>query len=143
MKQAFDLEWVPPCVGMFKVNFNRASFGNPEPAGYGFIVRDHHRNIGSAKGRPLETRDDIHAEILSLLESLRIIKSKNLINYIVEGDSKTVISWGRGEKCSSWRMRHFIYEIQVLIKELKVVIIMFHAIKMCWLSGVLGRLKDL
>lgn len=36
----------------------------------------------------------------------------------VEGDSKSVINWGRGDR-GSWRLQHFIHEVKDLFVELK------------------------
>lgn len=51
-----------------------------------------------------------------------MLKHTNLYDCIVEGDSKSIISWGRGDQDGPWRFRHFIYEVRILINELKVVL---------------------
>lgn len=64
-----------------------------------------------------------HAELMGLLESLRMLKNMNAKESIVEGDSKTVISWGRGDKLGSWGLGHVIHEFKALTEELKVVLL--------------------
>lgn len=39
------------------------------------------------------------------------------------GDSTTIISWGRGDRCASWRLHHFISQIRTLIKESDIYLI--------------------
>lgn len=50
MKQTPVVDWVPPCVGKLKANFDGASFGNSGPVGYGCLVRDHLISIISVEG---------------------------------------------------------------------------------------------
>lgn len=49
-----------------------------------------------AKGGPIGISDANYAKFIGLLEGLRMLKYKGFKDYIVEGDSKTVISWGKG-----------------------------------------------
>lgn len=35
------LDWSPPHEGCLKLNFDGASKGNPGPAGFGCVLRDH------------------------------------------------------------------------------------------------------
>lgn len=60
------------------------------------------------------------ADILSLLYWLRMLKEKRLVEGDVEGDSITVINWGLGFSLGSWHWHHYIMEVRVLVKELKV-----------------------
>lgn len=59
---------------------------------------------------------------MGLLSSLGVVKDKGPQDCIVEGDSKTVISWGKGECEGSWRLHHFISEIKALTSLHKVTI---------------------
>jgi len=58
-----------------------------------------------------------------LLEGLNLAKSKGANGCILEGDSLMVISWGKGLKCGSWRLHHFLAEIKSLTKALNVELI--------------------
>lgn len=115
-------EWVPPCTRNLKINFDGASFGNPSPAGYGCVLRDHDGVIEGVNGGPIRRADANQAKLIGLLESLRLLKSRNITECMVEGDSKTVISRGNGEMVRSWRLRHLIYKIQALIEECKATL---------------------
>ena len=37
--------WTPPPSGFLKINFDGASRGNPRPAGFGVVLRDHTSKI--------------------------------------------------------------------------------------------------
>lgn len=62
--------------------------------------------------------DATHAETLGLLEGLKLTRDKGVRDCILEGDSLSIISWGRGDCCGSWRLNHFIDKIKSLIKDL-------------------------
>lgn len=113
------LDWIPPLGGQVTINFDGASFGNLGPVGYGCLMRDSQGSIILVKGGPLGRCDVNHAELIGMLEGLKMLKSKGFFNCSVEGDSKTIISWGRGDSEGFWRLRHYIYEIQALSLHLK------------------------
>lgn len=58
--------------------------------------------------------------MVGLLESLHMIKTKNLYECVVEGDSKTMTSWGNGKSGGSWRVNHFICKTKDIMRNLKV-----------------------
>lgn len=87
--------WSPPQCGLFKVNFDGASFRNPGPAGYGCLMHNHNGVVLMVKSGPLGHCDTIEAGLIELLHSLHLLKVKGVQKCIVEGDSKTVISWGQ------------------------------------------------
>lgn len=67
--------------------------------------------------------DSNHAELVGLLEGLRVIKVKGLNDCIVKGDSRMVISWGVGKTGGFWWLHHVIYcEGMDLIGELHGVL---------------------
>lgn len=116
-------EWNPPPMRKYKINFDGSSFGNPGPASYGCIMRDHGGAICLVRGVSLGHCNTIEAELIGLLISLKLLKDKGHYDCIVEGDSKSVVSWGKGESLGSWRLRHFIHEIKHLALMLKAFIL--------------------
>lgn len=86
------------------------------PAAFGCVMHDSQRNIIGVKGGPIGVCGTIHTKTMSLLEGLNLAKGKGATGCILEGDSLTVVSWGRGMKCGSWRLNHFFAEIKSLIK---------------------------
>lgn len=85
--------WVPPLVGKVKVNFYGTPFGNPGLTAYGCLERFamHHY---PCQGEPIGIVDALYVEMMGLLEALHILKKKEFLECSVEGDSRTVISWG-------------------------------------------------
>lgn len=59
--------WVPPLVGMLKLNFNGASFGNPGPTGFRCVIRDSHGVIIHVRYGPIGRNDSTKAELIGLL----------------------------------------------------------------------------
>lgn len=108
MTTPYVLDWVPPPEVhnnnkqpyppevKVKINFDGASFRNPRLSGYECLMCDSQGSIILAKGGPIGCCDTNHVELIGLLEGLKMLKNKGFYNCIVEGDSKVVISWGRG-----------------------------------------------
>lgn len=118
IKKDLFFDWVSSSIGRCKVNFDGASFGNLGPAGFECVMRDSQGLIIGVKGGPLGCQDAIYAETMGLLEGLKLAKDKGVRDYIIEGDSLTVISWGKGDKVGSWRLHHHFTKIKVLIMHL-------------------------
>lgn len=95
MPHVMAMDWAPPPKGRVKVDFDGSSFGNSGPAGFGCVMRDSQGSILIAKGNSIGWSDANHVELIGLLEGWRMLKHKGYMDCIVEGDSKTVISWGR------------------------------------------------
>lgn len=72
--------------------------GNPGPSRYGYVLRDSHSHFRWVKGGPIGISDGIFAELMGLLEGVRMLKAKGLKDCIVEGDSLSIITWGSGSQ---------------------------------------------
>jgi len=85
--------WSPPSTGFIKLNFDGASKGNPGPAGYGGIFRNHlghaimsfHGFIGQDTNNGAELEGLIHGLILAL--------QNNWFPLVIEGDSKIILKF--------------------------------------------------
>lgn len=93
--------WVPPPVGCFKLNFDGASEGNPGPAGFRCVLRDHLGKIIRVIYGPIGVCDSIMIEVMGLHMGLRELKRIGLYRCLGEGDFETVISWGMGQVLGS------------------------------------------
>lgn len=96
-----SLSWNPLKVRLYKVNFDGASCGNPGPSTFGCVWRDANDQIMGVKGGLLGVMDDIHANIMGLLEGLKLSIDKGVVGCFIKGDSYSVIGWGKGEKYGS------------------------------------------
>lgn len=53
--------------------------------------------------------------MVGLLLGLRMVKSKDLGQCIIEGDSSTIVSWGKRNSQWSWILSHQVQEIRAHI----------------------------
>ncbi|KAG9442213.1 hypothetical protein H6P81_018067 [Aristolochia fimbriata] len=109
--------WRPPPSGCIKLNFDGSSQGNPSPAGFGGVFRDHEGTIFLTYAGPLGHEDSTVAEMTALLQGLRIFRSRLQGKLLVEGDSKNVIGWCEGGVTPPWRLCYSFREILDLAKE--------------------------
>lgn len=116
------IKWSPPSIGNLKVNVDGASFRNPGLARYGCVLQNSRGQILWVKAGPIGVQNALFTKLVGILEGLRLLKAMDLRGCIVEGDSMTTFSWGRGGRCHSWRLHHFIVEIRSLVKELDAVL---------------------
>jgi ribonuclease HI len=83
--------WSPPPSGFIKLNFDGASRGNPGPAGFGAVLRDHAGQIIHLAAGFLGENSNNVAELTSLLRGLQIAVQHQLHWLIIEGDSQVII----------------------------------------------------
>lgn len=107
-------------MGFLKLNFDGASKGNPGLGGFGCVIQNSCGHVVRVICGPLEECDSIKAETLGLLMGLRELNKMNVHGTIVEGDSSSVISWGKGSREGAWRLANFVYEIRELSVQLDI-----------------------
>lgn len=118
-----SLIWNPPEVRLLKVNFDGASCSNPGPSGFGCVLRDANGQVMGVKGGPLGVIDAMHTETMGLLEGLKLARDKGAMGCLIEGDSYSVISWGKGEMYGSGRLNHLISEIRCILRDIVAVLL--------------------
>lgn len=89
-----SLCWKAPPQGVLKLNFNGASKGNPRPAGFGCVIRDHNGDNYKFLCGPLGHCNSTKAKTMGLLMGIRELKSMGAMGALVEGDLTVVIGWG-------------------------------------------------
>lgn len=102
-------------MAYLKLNFDGASKGNPDQAGFRCVICDHNSNVIRASCKPMGICNAIKAETFSLLMGLRDMQKLGCSSYLVEGDSKVVVGWGRRTIGGSWCLAPLIYEIRELM----------------------------
>ena len=80
-----------PREGVYKLNFDGASKGNPGPLGYGFIIRDSRGSLVGFGSGYIGWETNNVAEIEGLLQGISMLKEEGWFPSIIEGDSKVVI----------------------------------------------------
>eukprot|EP00253_Pinus_taeda_P031502 PITA_31502 len=84
-------KWMAPPANTYKLNFDGASKGNPGPAGYGGIIRDHKGNTILIYFGNIGWDTNNSAELEGLWQGLLEAKCQNLHPLIIEGDSQIIL----------------------------------------------------
>jgi ribonuclease HI len=127
--QVGERNWKPPPVDSLKLNFDKASKGNPGRTRMGGVIRDSKGNIIRLYARSLGNSTNNVAEFGALETGLEILSREGMTNTIVEGDSMLVINTVRrlqngtrvGKIQRHWRLAQSLQKIQ---KHLQTGIIM-------------------
>ncbi|XP_041016195.1 14.7 kDa ribonuclease H-like protein [Juglans microcarpa x Juglans regia] len=88
-----------------------SSIGNPGSCGIGRVIRDDLGRLVQAYASHVGYGSNNKVELMALLHGLRICKSLNISNVIVEMDSMVVISWWLRGRCGVWYLEDFWEEI--------------------------------
>eukprot|EP00268_Persea_americana_P021089 TRINITY_DN21101_c0_g1_i1.p1 TRINITY_DN21101_c0_g1~~TRINITY_DN21101_c0_g1_i1.p1 ORF type:complete len:199 (+),score=31.91 TRINITY_DN21101_c0_g1_i1:157-753(+) len=113
--------WSPPSMGMLKFNVDGAARGKPGPAGIGGVLCDDKGVILCLFSKSVGVRDSNEAEVLAILEALRILSSSFQGCLIVESDSSNGISWVARSMVKPWKFQIFLNGIKGLASSLSVV----------------------
>eukprot|EP00253_Pinus_taeda_P010390 PITA_10390 len=119
--------WNFPLEGGLKLNFDGDSRGNHGRAGIGGVIRNQEGEIVHIYCRALGEGTNNEMEFAELEQGLRILKSLQNSNVVVEGDSALVISvakkiQGGTQACKAtrhWRLAKVTENIAQLIGEMK------------------------
>ncbi|KAF9612576.1 hypothetical protein IFM89_002172 [Coptis chinensis] len=87
-----SIRWIPPPVGVFKLNIDGSSRGNPGAAGAGCVLRDWDGRFIFGLAVPILHASTIMAEARALFFGLRILSFLHLngVRVLVETDSKFI-----------------------------------------------------
>eukprot|EP00253_Pinus_taeda_P006750 PITA_06750 len=127
--------WQCPPDGGLKLNFDGASRGNLGSVGIGGVIRNQKGDILHIYYRALGESTNNEMEFAALEHGLRVAKSRNLHNLMVEGDSSLVITTvqklQRGIKANKaikhWRLAKVTESIALLLDGMQGL--MFQAIQ--------------
>jgi ribonuclease HI len=86
----------PPPLDCFKLNFDGASRGNPGPAGFGAVLRDHMGKIIHMIAGFLGENTNNVAELTSLVRGLQTAVHHQYHRLVIEGDPDGVTRRDRG-----------------------------------------------
>lgn len=114
-KKMLRLQWYFPSFGSLKFNVDGASRGKPRSAAIGSIFRNCKGEILFVSLKYVGIKDSNEAEVLAILEALRIFSRSFRGLSIVESDSSNVISWVKDllDK-GPWRFHFYFKEIKSL-----------------------------
>ena len=116
--------WAAPPPGVFKLNFDGTSRGNPGKAGFGGLVRDHEGHVRLVFMGAIGEDTNNSAELDGLLRGVEIVIREGFLPAIVEGDSSVLISVAnrllsgqKTEKVSlSWRLASRLERLRLIIR---------------------------
>ncbi|KAF9592147.1 hypothetical protein IFM89_012576 [Coptis chinensis] len=116
-----SLRWIPPPVGVLKLNIDGSSRGNPGAAGAGYVLRDWEGRFIFGLAVPILHASTLMAEARALYFGLRILSFLHLngVRVLVETDSKFIQHCIR---CSSldipWEVLHVIQDCSHLFSSM-------------------------
>lgn len=93
------VKWIKLPWGWYKLNTDGSSLGNLEPCGIGGVISNESGCFVKAYASPIGYSSNNKAELLALLQGLRIFNSLNISNVIIEMDSMVIISWWMRGRC--------------------------------------------
>ena len=80
--------WKPPSAGIFKLNTDGASRGNPGKSGAGGLIRNHEGRWVAGFCHNIGTTNSLEAELIAIRDGLELVNRLKLMNVDVETDSK-------------------------------------------------------
>ncbi|XP_062028777.1 uncharacterized protein LOC133744735 [Rosa rugosa] len=98
------VQWIPPPIQWLKVNTD-GSFRSIEMAGFGGIFRDHEGHFRGAFAQKVEAPCAIDAEVLAVIEAMRIAWAKSWTHIWLETDSILVVQYFKNPNLIPWRLR--------------------------------------
>ncbi|PRQ24992.1 putative RNA-directed DNA polymerase [Rosa chinensis] len=98
------VQWIPPPIQWLKVNTD-GSFRSIEMAGFGGIFRDHEGHFRGAFAQKVEAPCAIDAEVLAVIEAMRIAWAKSWTHIWLETDSILVVQYFTNPTLIPWRLR--------------------------------------
>lgn len=113
-------KWFPPKEGFLKMNFDGAPRRNLGPGGFGGVIRNSSSHVICVICGPLAKCESTKAETIGLLMDLQELKKMGAYGTMVEGDSSSVIGWGKGTGEGVWRLANFLNEIHDLSIQLGI-----------------------
>ena len=86
------MQWSPPPYGVFKINFDGASRGNPNQAGFGGIFRNSKGEIQNIYYGSIGWDTNNSAELEGLWQGLCLTLHYNFFQIIIEGEYQVLIN---------------------------------------------------
>lgn len=101
-------------MGVLKFHVDGAASSKLGPAGIGGVLRNHKGELLYMFSKNVGIKDSNEAEILAILEALRIYHRPFQYPLVVESDSMNAVYWARSFK-GPWKMQFYLNEIKVLM----------------------------
>ena len=110
-----EVVWKPPLMGLYKVNFDGATFESLNQAGIGVVIRDEHDLVIAALSQRIPLPSSVSmVEALAARRALTFAKEISIFSVEVEGDSLQVIRAINNKKLDRSGLGHIIHDIKLL-----------------------------
>ena len=109
--------WRPPTYGLWNLNFDGASRGNPGPSGFGACIRNSSGEVVVIIVSPLPIDTNNIAEAHALLPGLILAKNGYFHRLHIEGDSSIIIDACIHRCIISWKLKYVLNQIWRLLDE--------------------------
>lgn len=99
--------WMKPPVGWFKRHVEGSYQGNMGPCGEGGVIQDEDVNLKVTFFAKYEDGTNNGAKLEALISGIKLCKTMNHQNIIIEMDSTLVVSWLMKHLCPTWYLWDF------------------------------------
>ncbi|XXG69674.1 hypothetical protein AAC387_Pa06g2478 [Persea americana] len=118
---------VPTSCRVLRFNMDGASRVKLSPAGAGGVLCNGKGDFLIIFSKPIDVCDSIEAEVLAILEALRLYSRYCNEVLIVESDSSNVISWVSNRNVPLWKFQIFFNESE---RYLLLSLMLFYAMRL-------------
>lgn len=98
VKESRSISWSPLPVGVFKLNFDEASRGNPGRVGIGEVLSSFKGKVILMLSKNVVVYDSSVAKMLAKLEGLKLFSRSYVGDLITESDLSNAIIWLSNQK---------------------------------------------
>ena len=109
--------WRPLSFGLWKLNFDGASKGNPGPSGFGACIRNSFGEVVALTISPLPIDTNNITDAHALLAGLLLAKQGCFTRLHIEGDSSVIIDACIHRHIFSWKLKYVLNKIWRLLDE--------------------------
>ena len=110
--------WKPPSTGIFKLNTDGASKGNPGKSGAGGLIRNHEGRWVAGFCHNIGTTNSLEAELSAIRDGLELVNRLRLTNVDVETDSKLAVQLIAGSIFSGEHVNSLVCDCRRLMAEI-------------------------
>jgi len=114
------VKWIPPQLGVLKLNTDGACRGNPGPAAAGGVVRNHTGQHVLMFSEFLGEHTNTYAEIYAIWRGLDLCHSRNFSKIWVETDSRIATLFLSPPRFGHWQLQYLIQRIHNLMNLMEV-----------------------
>ena len=114
------VQWFPPPMGRFKLNFDATIFSDLNCSGVGAIIRNENREVMAALSAKIPpVYDSEEAKVLACRRALEFTIDAGFSELVIEGDNANIMRSISSTSLDRSRLGHVVEDIQCLIRGLR------------------------